>query len=274
MIEGRPSTTALRAATYRAHHQALDLPLVFNDPLAIRILSPLGPLKLPPRTSPVRAWAAARHRFAEDALASAVQRGCRQYVILGAGLDTYAYRHAAGGLPVFEVDHPDTQTWKRSLLREAGIPIPQHLSYVAVDFTRDALFEQLERAGFRPAEPALFSWLGVTPYLHEQSVWETLAGIHSLPAPAEIVFDYLVAHSELSWRSRLAHRVIAWYVARLGEPLRFLSTPAAIRAQLERTGFRHADDLDCPALNEFYFRDRPDRLRISGRVARIVHARA
>ncbi|MBK7931625.1 MAG: class I SAM-dependent methyltransferase [Bryobacterales bacterium] len=274
MIQGRPSTTALRAATYRAHHQVLDQPLVFDDPLAVKILSPLGPLKLPPRTSPVRAWAAARGRFAEDALHAARSRGCTQYVILGAGLDTFAYRHAGSVLPVFEVDHPDTQAWKRSLLEQAGIAAPPALTYVAVDFARQSLVPELARSGFRPDEPAFFSWLGVTPYLHESAVWETIAAIRGLHPRNEIVFDYLVARSELSWRSRLAHRVIEWYVARLGEPLRFLSAPPAIRTHLEQIGFATVEDLDCPALNERYFRNRPDRLRIAGRIARLVHARA
>lgn len=273
MIQGRPSTTALRAATYRAHHQALDQPLVFDDPLALQILSPLGSLKLPPRTSPVRAWAAARGRFAEDALGAARSRGCTQYVILGAGLDTYAYRHAGSGFPVFEVDHPDTQAWKRSLLEQARIAAPPELTYVAVDFARQSLVSELARAGYRPNQPAFFSWLGVTPYLHESAVWETIAAIGGLHPRNEIVFDYLVAGSELTWRSRLAHRIIAWYVARLGEPLRFLSAPPSIRTNLERIGFASIDDLDCPALNELYFRNRPDRLRIAGRIARIVHAR-
>lgn len=273
MIAGRPSATALRAATFRAQHQLLDRPLVFADPLATRILEPMGPLRTPPRASPVRAFAAARSRHAEELLAKARLRGCTQYVILGAGLDTFAYRGAHAGLRVFEIDHPDTQAWKRSLLDEAGIEIPRQVTHVPVDFARQALVPELMRAGFAQEEPAFFSWLGVTPYLRERAVLETLTAIRALDARGEIVFDYLVPRSELSWRGRIAHFVIERYVARLGEPILCYFSPDAIRERLLGFGYGQIDDLDCPALNALYFDGRKDGLRVPGRIARIVHAR-
>ena len=278
MIDGRPSTTALRAATQRAMHQKLDRPLVFDDPLALPLLAPLGELATPPRTAPIRAWMAARSRFAEDALARARARGCTQYVLLGAGLDTFAYRQASGHtpappLPVFEVDHPDTQRWKRSLLREAGIGEPSGVTYVPVDLARSGLAEALSAAGYRAHEPACFAWLGVTPYLTEDAIHDTLRVVRSLNPRGEIVFDYLVAGRELSWRSRLAQYMIERYVARLGEHVLSHLSPSRLAPRLRESGWSTVDDIDCPALNALYFADRADGLRISGGVARIVHAR-
>jgi methyltransferase (TIGR00027 family) len=111
----------------------------------------------------MRAHLVARSRYAEDALATAVNRGVRQYVLLGAGLDTFAYRNPYPGLRVFEIDHPATQQWKRGLLARNGIPIPPSLTSVPVDFEQQSLERELISAGFDRAAPAFFSWLGVVP---------------------------------------------------------------------------------------------------------------
>jgi len=143
MRDGRPSATAHRAAERRAAHQLLDHPPVFVDPFAIPILgSQAAALLQSPAASQswaarrLRAFLAVRSRFAEDQLARAVERGVRQYVILGAGLDTFAYRNPHGGLRVFEVDHPMTQSWKRTRLDAAQIAVPESVSYVPVNFER------------------------------------------------------------------------------------------------------------------------------------------
>ncbi len=101
----------------------------------------------------MRAFLAVRSRYAEDCLAEAAARGLEQYVVLGAGLDTFAYRAPRGGLRIFEVDHPATQVWKREQLKSAAIPIPESLSYAPVDFERETLGEGLKRAGFDFAKP-------------------------------------------------------------------------------------------------------------------------
>ena len=162
--EGEPSRTAFGAAALRAAHQDDPHP-IFTDPLARQIL---GDEELPDRAwdqSRLRLFVAVRHRFAEDALAGAVARGTRQVVVLGAGLDTFAYRNPFPDTQVFEVDHPATGAWKRERLAETGIAVPGNVTYVAVDFERDALGERLAAAGFDGARPAFFLWLGVVPYL-------------------------------------------------------------------------------------------------------------
>jgi methyltransferase (TIGR00027 family) len=271
LIEGRPSVTALRAATYRAQHQLLDRPLVFEDPLAARILAPTGPIQTP-RLASVRAFAVARSRFAEDKLAVARVEGFTQYAILGAGLDTFAYRNPQARLRVLEIDHPSTQAWKRTLLADAGIAIPTTVTYVPVDFAKQPLEEELLRAGFDASKPTFFSWLGVTPYLDEAAVLQNLAAIHALHPGNRITFDYMIPRSDLSFRGSLAHFFISRYVAYLGEPMKSGFTPEGMRAHLLAIGFRDVEDIDCPLLNARYFDGRPDGLRVAGRLARIVTA--
>jgi len=196
LIPGEPSRTALAAATHRAAHQLLEDGCIFADPLALRILNAepdavLATASAEPARSPIRLFIACRHRVAEDRVAQAVAAGVRQVVILGAGLDTGAYR-SPHGLDVswFEVDHPATQAWKQRRLRQAGIEVPAFLQYVPIDFETEILGERLAAAGFDDAAPSIFVWLGVVPYLSEAAIFGTLAFIAGLPGGAEVVFDY------------------------------------------------------------------------------------
>jgi hypothetical protein len=146
MQEGKFSSTAHRVAVRRAAHQLLDNPKILEDPLALRIIGREAADEL--RSNPkehhlfaraFRAFMVARSRYAEDELAKAVAAGVGQYVVLGAGLDTFAYRNSHPGLKVFEVDHPATQAWKREQLEAAEIPLPSSLAFVPVDFERKSL---------------------------------------------------------------------------------------------------------------------------------------
>ena len=195
MKENRPSATAQRAAMRRAAHQLLDDPKVFDDPLALSIIGreDESALRADPRqfeASPLspylRAFVAARSRRAEDELASAVRRGVHQYVIVGAGLDTFAYRnpYPQGVLHVYEVDHPATQTWKRARLEEAGIALPGDLTFAPVDFDTQTLEEGLRGAGYDHGKGAFFSWLGVTEYLSDRDGGDDIA-LHCVVAGGE-----------------------------------------------------------------------------------------
>ena len=210
----QPSRTAFRVALRRAVHQVIDRPTVFDDPLAITILGPRGQDELQAEIArsntsfsrSLRAFVAVRSRFAEDELAKAVARGVRQYVVLGAGLDTFSYRNtfADAGLRVFEVDHPATQSWKRQLLEAANMNVPAEAVLVAVDFERQQLPEAPALAGFRAEEGAFFAWLGVTPYLTDIAFNSTLAFIASVQPQSGVVFDYTVARSALGFLERVA----------------------------------------------------------------------
>src|SRR6202012_476963 len=177
MKPNEPSRTALIIARQRAAHQVLDHGAILYDPFAMKILREdesdvLQFANGHPLASIGRLFTAARSRIAEDALTGAVERGIRQIVILGAGLDTFALRnpHGAGEIRIYEVDHPATQAWKRERLAEAHIAIPPRLVFVSADFERDELGAALARAGFQQNLSAFFTWLGVVPYLTEEAI--------------------------------------------------------------------------------------------------------
>lgn len=281
MIEGRPSYTAMSVASHRAIHQLIDEPKIFSDPLALAILgSPTGPKwekRLRQAKSGVarglRTFLAVRSQFAEDRLAIARARGVAQYVVLGAGLDTFAYRHQQDGaeLRIFEVDHPSTQAWKRRRLSEAGIAHSPALTFVPIDFEKQTLPDVLNRAGFRADQPAFFSWLGVTVYLTRPSIESTWSYVASLPRGTEIVFDYGVSPQVFSWRMRfflfLLRRRVAW----IGEPWKTFFLPSQLAAELRRLGFRSVEDFGASELNPRYCANRADGLQL-GRTARIAVA--
>src|SRR5215467_11575236 len=187
MQPSQPSRTALAVARRRAAHQLFDSPIVFDDPLSVRILGYDAEARLrseQPKhrerfSTALRAFVVARARAAEDALAMAVALGVSQFVVVGAGLDTFGYRNPFASVRVFEVDHPATQEWKRGLLTAADIAIPTSLTFAPVDFERQTLAEGLELAGLDAREPALFSWLGVTMYLSDEALSSTLGFIAS-----------------------------------------------------------------------------------------------
>ena len=143
MEHGQPSRTALRVAIRRAAHQLMEQPRVLDDPIALPLVAEGNTRDLERACHPVaqdfRCFMAARSRFTEDQLALAVARGVTQYIVLGAGLDTFAYRNPFPELHVFEVDFPATQQWKRFMLDEASIPIPANLTFVPLDFEHKAL---------------------------------------------------------------------------------------------------------------------------------------
>ena len=242
MREGEPSRTAFGAAALRAVHQEADDPRIFTDPLARRIL---GRAELPDRAwnqPRLRLFIAVRHRFAEDALAAAVARGTRQVVVLGAGLDTFAYRNPFPGTRVFEVDHPATGAWKREQLVEVGIEVPDEVRFVAVDFERDSLAERLVEAGFDAARPAFFLWLGVVPYLSDDAVRATLAVVAAVP-DGEVVLDYMKAVEDAPAAARSDRATLEAHVAQAGEPLVPGRDQEHVHALLRDAGFDEIEDI-------------------------------
>jgi methyltransferase (TIGR00027 family) len=279
MQSATPSRTALRVALRRAAHQLYDAkPLVFDDPLAVPILGQeyLPELhktitKLEKRFSVgLRAFLVARSRYAEDTLASAVAHGVRQYVLLGAGLDTFAYRNPFPNLRVFEIDHPATQQWKRELLDGSRILIPSNLTYVPVDFEHQALPAQLLAAGFDSTLPAFFAWLGVVPYLTLEAFRSTIGYIATQPPGSGLVFDYGQPRSALPRLEQLAHDSLAARVQQAGEPFKLFFTPR--EAAVELTAFYDLEDIGSSEINSLYFANRADQLCLLGSAARIVRA--
>jgi methyltransferase (TIGR00027 family) len=263
VIEGTPSHTSLRVALHRAAHQFRDQPRLFEDPLALRIVGAeheaglradaAEPESLP-RTM-LRNFVAARSRYAEDRLAESVTRGLDQYVVLGAGLDTFAYRQPPAGLRLFEVDHPATQAWKRQLLATAGIAAPASLRYIAVDFEKQDLRSELERGGLDFGRPAFFAWLGVTPYLARETIFATLRLIASFPAGSGVAFDFGVPPDGLSERARRAFDIMAERVAAAGEPWVSFLDPNALAVELKALGFGTVEILYGESLSRRFYPD-------------------
>ncbi len=283
MKTNSPSETALRVAMRRAAHQIMDAPRVFNDPLALRIVGVenesaqwLDPkwLEQTPFACRFRAFLAARSRYAEDQIPIAINRGVRQYVVLGAGLDTFAYRNSYSEdvLHVFEVDHPITQTWKHKRLKEAGIPIPRTLTFSPIDFESETLEAGLRRTGFDMDTSTFFSWLGVTPYITSKAVAATLRFVASMPVDSGIVFDYIISPSRLHPTARRAYDSLAHHVALIGESFQSFFDPSRLKDNLRAMGFSQIEDLGPEELNDLYFRERTNELKVGG-LAHIMNAR-
>jgi methyltransferase (TIGR00027 family) len=259
MEAGKPSRTAWAAAAHRAAHQVLEQGHFFIDPLALRILGSdaekvVRDAELKPSGRPMRIFIAVRTRFAEDALAAAVERGTRQLVVLGAGLDTFAYRSPFGEtLRIFEVDHPDTQAWKRQRLADAGIPVPRWLTFAPVDFERKTLTAGLTAAGFDPLQQTFFTWLGVVPYLTAEATWSTLGFIAGLSGGAHVVFDYSDPPDTLTPEMRAVFESRSARVAALGEPWVNFFSADALRVRLMELGFSEVEDLGPREIASRYF---------------------
>jgi methyltransferase (TIGR00027 family) len=307
MQHAKPSRTALRVAMRRATHQLINHPAVFVDPLALRILPeearqrifngitaagnpmpegyqlahPPVPLRHPAPPSPLfealartlQAFMAVRNRYAEDVLAHAVEHhSCTQYVLLGAGLDTFAYRNPYPEVHVFEVDHPNTQAWKLELLGENNIPIPSSVTHVPVDFEHQTLPDALAAAGFDPAIPTVFAMLGVVPYLTLDAFRATMSFIGQQPTGSAVAFDYAQPLEVLPVHERAALERVSHRVRREGEPFQLFFTPEDAARELHAAGLTWIEDLDAAAISSRYFANRTDGLRIYGDAAHILSA--
>jgi methyltransferase (TIGR00027 family) len=237
-------------ARQRAAHQLLDHGSILYDPFAMKILHEdekdvLQFANAHPLASIGRLFTAARSRIAEDALSVAVERGVRQIVILGAGLDTFALRspHGPRQIRIYEVDHPATQEWKRERLAEAQIPLPPWLNLVPVDFERDDLGEMLAGAGFQRNWPSFFTWLGVVPYLTSDAIGNTLDYMASVQN-SEVVFDYMEPPQAFSeeMREMVTKRTEQLEKTDEGWASRF--EPDGIAAILRSHGFCDIEDIN------------------------------
>jgi methyltransferase (TIGR00027 family) len=276
-INERRPDTGLYSASQRAAHLILDNPKIFEDPLALRIIGAETESKLrsslaqfqKPAERAFRAGFMVRNRYAEDELARSIQGGVRQYVILGAGLDTFAYRNPFPHLRVFEVDHPATQAWKRSCLEKAAIPIPASVTYVSIDFERQMMTDALRQSGLKSDELTFVSFIGVVRYLSREAFISVLTSIvSSMRIGSEVVFDCGPGPSLLQWLRKLAYRMILknddFQVAYL-DPTPHLS-------DVKRVGFTDVQVFGPREMNERYCKHRTDGLRIPNQM-HLVKAR-
>jgi methyltransferase (TIGR00027 family) len=267
-----PSKTAAGVALLRAAHQLFDdSPRILDDPVALRLLGPDGVEALrqhadafaAPGSRGLRAHIVIRSRFAEDRLADAVQRGVRQYVILGAGGDTFAYRQPewAGDLRVVEVDHPATQEPKRAHLAACGVVVPENVIFAPVDFEEVPLHDALLANGVDLSEPVFFSWLGVTMYLTEAAVDATLRVVAGCARSSEIVFTFAQPPG------LFGSRRLAKMAASVGEPWLSYFTPKGLEKKLRTMGFSTVYFLTPDDTRARYIARRTDRLPVPRRTS-------
>jgi methyltransferase (TIGR00027 family) len=203
-----------------------------------------------------------RNRYAEEELDKAIARGVRQYVILGAGLDSFAFRRPdlAGVVQVFEVDYPATQQWKRMQMGELQVELPSNLVFIPLDFETQTLTAGLQAGGYRLKAPAFSSWLGVTMYLTEEAIFNTLRVVASLALGSEIVFSYVVPEALLDEEHQCLLAAIKAGAAARGEPWLSCFEPARLKARIKELGFTQVWDLGPEEANRRYFAGRTDGL--------------
>lgn len=272
------SLTAESAAAARALHMRKPAPRIFDDPFAIDLLSPrmrrmvtnpvlrgLQRLLLGALAPTLEGQVCSRSRFAEDALEQAMAAGATQFVLLSAGLDSFALRRPdlMARLQVFEVDHPDTQRFKRARLEDLGTALPENLHFAPVDFEHEGIAEGLRRTSHDPGKRTFFSWLGTVPYLTEEAILGTLSDVVSLSPPgSELVFDFCGPIARLEPRDRRLIQRLLRYTARRGEPLLSFEEPESLLEKICALGFDQVELLDTPEQVRRYRTGRSDGLRV------------
>jgi methyltransferase (TIGR00027 family) len=264
MLENKASRTALAVAYIRAAHQLLDAPPhILEDSVAVKLLGEAGAQRILSEADiyrssvrqNLRSHVVVRSRFTEDCLEAGVARGVRQYIVLGAGFDTFALRQPvwALGLRICEVDAEGTQAEKRARMANAGLAIPENVLFVSIDFERETLCDGLRRTFIAPDEPAFFSWLGVTMYLTEEAIDAVLASVAAFPAGSEIVLTF--APTPLEGPPPSAVRA-----ASVGEPWVSYFEPDTLESKLRGVGFSIVEFLSPAEAEARYFKERPQDL--------------
>jgi len=278
MSDRNASNTAYGTLFMRGVHQLLDAkPLILDDPAALTLLGEDDVHQIKNtrdhhqvlEARALRTHVVLRSRFTEDRLTEAVGRGITQYVILGAGFDTFAYRQPvwAKALKIFEVDQPATQAQKQLRLQQANMSLPPNLSFAGIDFEHESLYDGLLHNRVSFTEPSFFSWLGVTMYLKENAIDAALRTIAQFPAKSEITFTFSQPQDTLSAQESSFHASLSKIVSDTGEPFVSFFTPAAIKIKLHQAGFKTIAFLSKEEAEERYFRQRPADLYIPRRSA-------
>lgn len=264
-----PDSTALRVALWRAVHVLDDAPPhVIDDEIGLRLAAPDDgwrdrPDMDPHTTAPMRAGIVSRARFIEDLVAEQTARGVDQYVLLGAGLDTFVQRHpeSTAQLTVFEVDQPGPQAWKRQRLNELGFGVPDHLRLIPVDFEVDSWWQRLTAAGFDPHRPALVASTGVSMYLSREANIATLRQISQLAPGSTLATTFMLPIDLVGGMEQQLRRYVEQGARASGTPFISFFRPEEIVALAEEAGFAAAHHISSDDLTARYFADRTDGLR-------------
>jgi len=264
-----PDNTAMRTALWRALHVEVDaLPHVFEDTVGLQLAAPESGWQSRPDmssfTRPFRASIVARARFVEDLVTEEVARGVEQYVILGAGLDTFAQRRPdlTSQLRVFEIDQPGPQEWKRQRLIDLGFGIPSYLRLVPVDFEAgDTWWERLAAAGFDSTRPAIVASTGVSMYLTKDAIMATLRRVATLAPGSTLVMSFMLPIELLDPEARVGVERAAEGARASGTPFISFFAPSEMLALASNAGFKAVKHVSAAMLAERYFANRTDGLR-------------
>ncbi|MEI9954171.1 MAG: class I SAM-dependent methyltransferase [Pseudomonadota bacterium] len=265
-----PESTAVRVALWRAMHVQIDpSPHVLEDEIGLQLAAPdegwrARPDMDPHFTSSFRASIVGRARFIEDLVIEQASRGVGQYVILGAGLDTFAQRKpgSVSALEVFEVDQPSPQAWKRQRLIELGFGIPDWLRFVPVNFEAgDVWWDRLALAGFDPTRPAVVASAGVSMYLSKEAIAATLRQVAALAPGSTFAMTFLMPLELADPEVRPGLEMAVKGARASGTPFISFFTPSEMLALAREAGFREARHVSTAMLAERYFAGRPDGLR-------------
>jgi methyltransferase (TIGR00027 family) len=282
------SFTAEATAAMRAAHFVYYQPVVFKDPYALQLTSPtlrracqnrfigwlLRRQYISESLRPITAQVVARARYAEEKLAQAVSKGISQYIIIGAGFDSFCLRRPdfSAGLQIYEIDHPATQQIKQKRLMAILDFSPKGVEFLAADLEKGTIAEALSASSFLKDERAFFSWLGTVPYLSEETVFKVLQGLAAFAARgSEIVFDYLIPTSMWAPEERPTLVRIMLIIERRGESVRSFFEPEAFPEDVSRLGYHIFENISPSDQNIKYFSDRADGL-VTHSAAYLLHA--
>jgi methyltransferase (TIGR00027 family) len=274
----RPSPTAQLAAAHRAYHLMHDRPTILEDSAAIWLLGPplsvilrVAPLRwlfwnrLLAKVRPVSVFVVVRSRYTEDSLERSISAGCRQYVILGAGLDSWVLRQDTREVRVFELDHPATQQWKEARIQARLGRLPSHLVLIPIDFERDEITDVLSGQEFDHDSQAFVSWLGTIYYLTRGTIEATFTSLAKVCAPgSRVVFDYFQPKSTMLLADLQLFEELDQGGTRRGEPMQTLLDSKDVAGMLQSAGFRVVEDLSSSEIRERYLYQRSDGLDIPG----------
>jgi methyltransferase (TIGR00027 family) len=286
-VKAEASFTAIGAARMRAWHLLFDGdPKIFRDDFALRFSGSASETSLREETNSMLAEATAkvgpdvvqrlfrsmraimimRSRYTEEALSLAIELGITRYIILGAGLDSFAWRRPdlASAVQVFEIDHPASQEWKQQRLQELGIKQPLNLKFLPIDFENQTLLGGLRDGGYPLDKPAFLSWLGVTQYLTRETVLSTLKQVAALAPGTEISFTFIVPQAQLAGEDQQVFAIAAAAAAARSEPWISFFEPAELTSLLQELGFVRIEHFSPADANDRYFAGRSDELRVPG----------
>ncbi len=263
-----PDNTAVRAALWRALHVQIDAPPhIIEDEIGFKLIAPDDDWRQRPDMHPVftkrlRASIVARARFVEDLIVKQSKHGIMQYVILGAGLDTFAQRRPDIGSKfiIFEIDQPDTQSWKQKRLIELGFGIPEWLQFIPVDFEITIWWEQLLRAGFDTNKPAVVACTGVTLYLTKEAVFAILRQIAALTSGSKLIMAFYLPFELIDEEDKPLQQIAEKGARSSGTPMISFFTPDEILTLADKAGFKEAKTISTKDMEQYYFTNRTDNL--------------